>query len=237
MSDLAERVRANVAAIRERIARAAGRAGRNPAEIDLLPITKAVGPEETAALIEAGVTEVGENRVLDALEKSERMGPAAEKLRWQMVGHLQTNKVRKALTLFDGMHSLDSVRLAEAIEKEMAARRPDEDFPVYVEVNTTEEDAKTGASAEETREILSKLADCPHVIPVGLMTMGPLTGDAEKARGCFRRLRDLLAELRAADLAPEGCVSLSMGMSGDFEVAVEEGSSVVRVGTAVFAQG
>ncbi len=236
MSELVERIRGNLAGLRERLARAAGRAGRNPDEIRLLPITKMVGPAETAALIEAGVTEVGENRVQDALRKAEAMGDAAGKLSWQLVGHLQTNKVRRALALFGGMHSLDSVRLAAALEKEMAARHAEKTLPAFVEVNTTGEGAKTGAAESAAREIFSKLAGCPHVTPVGLMTMGPLDPDAGKARPCFRRLREFLAELREAGLAPAGCAGLSMGMSGDFEVAVEEGSTVVRVGTAVFAQ-
>lgn len=235
MSELVERVSANLAGLREKIARAAERAGRDPAEVSLLPITKMQDAETTAALIEAGATEIGENRVIDAVRKAEAMGEAAGKLSWQLVGHLQTNKVRKALTLFAGMHSLDSVRLAAALEKEMAERHAEKTFPVYVEVNTSGEGAKTGAAETECRDILSKLAECPHVTPVGLMTMGPLDPDAEKARPCFRRLREFLAELREAGLAPDGCTGLSMGMSGDFEVAVEEGSTAVRVGTAVFA--
>ncbi len=235
MNELVERVKANLAGLRERLARAAERAGRNPDEIRLLPITKMVGPEETSALIEAGVTEIGENRVVDALRKAEAMGPAAGRLSWQMVGHLQTNKVRRALTLFGGMHSLDSARLAAALEKEMAERHAEERLAVYVEVNTSGEAAKTGAAESATRDIFSKLAECPHVVPVGLMTMGPLDPDAEKARPCFQRLKGLLGGLREAGLAPSACTGLSMGMSGDFEVAVEEGSTVVRVGTAVFA--
>lgn len=235
MSAFPERIRANLAAVRERMARAAERAGRDPAGVKLLVVTKSASAEEVAALPACGVGEAGESRVQDAQAKARALGAAAGALRWQLIGHLQTNKARKALEVFSGMHSLDSARLAAALEKELAARRPDAAFPVYIEVNTTGEDAKTGASGEELRAILEKLRQCPHLDPVGLMTMGPLGGGPEAARKCFRRLRETLAELRAAGQVPAGCSGLSMGMSGDFEAAIEEGATVVRVGSAIFA--
>jgi PLP dependent protein len=235
VKQLLERIAKNIAALRARIDAAAERSRRSPDAVSLLPITKMQNAETTSALLEAGVTTIGENRVVDAIRKAEAMGDAAGRFSWQLVGHLQTNKVRKALTLFDGLHSLNSVRLAEALQKEMAARHAERRLPVYIEVNTSDEEAKTGAAESEAREVLIALKDCPQLVPVGLMTMGPLSPNAEDARPCFRRLRELLAELRAADLAPADCSGLSMGMSGDFEVAVEEGATVVRVGTAVFA--
>lgn len=231
---------------------AAERVGRDPDGIALLPVTKMQDAATTAATLEAGITEIAENRVVDAVRKAEQMGDAAGRLDWQLIGHLQTNKVRKALHLFSGMHSLDSVRLAEALQKELARRAGDRDqdrrsggsgspvpdpgrpFRVYVEVNTSAESAKTGAGESEAREVFAALKDCPRLLPVGLMTMGPLDPDPETARPCFRRLRELLAELREGGLAPESCTGLSMGMSADFEVAVEEGSTVLRIGTAVF---
>jgi len=235
VSELAGRIRANLAGLHERVARAAGRAGRDPAEVRLLPITKMVGPEETAALLEAGATEIGENRVQDALRKAEALGAGAGKFQWELVGHLQTNKVRKALSLFSAIHSLDSVRLAGALEKELADKDLEIPLHVYVEVNTTGEGSKTGAPEEAVPDIVAAVRRTAQLRLAGLMTMGPLAPDPEKARPCFRRLRELLAELVAAGLAPAGCTGLSMGMSGDFEVAVEEGATVVRVGTAVFA--
>jgi pyridoxal phosphate enzyme (YggS family) len=235
MTTATERIGKNLAAIRARIAAAADRAGRSPAGVQLLVVTKMVGPEETAALLDCGVAEIGENRVQDALGKAEALGETAARFNWQLLGHLQTNKVKKALGLLSGMHSLDSVRLAEALEKEMAARRPDDRFAVYVEVNTSADAAKTGAGEPEVRAIFERLKTCPHLAPAGLMTMGPLEGGPEAARPCFKRLRELLATLRAEGLAPENCTGLSMGMTGDFEAAVEEGATVVRIGTAVFA--
>ena len=235
-----ERIRANLAGIRARIAAAAARAGRDPASVKLLVVTKMVGPEETAALLDCGVAEIGENRVQDALAKAGALGETAARFNWQLLGHLQTNKVKKALGLFSGMHSLDSVRLAEALEKEFAHqpppafRPPPMAFPVYIEVNTSGDASKTGASEAEVRAIFGRLRECPHLRPTGLMTMGPLEGGPEAARPCFRRLRELLATLRAEGLAPESCTGLSMGMTGDFEAAVEEGATVVRIGTAVF---
>lgn len=235
MSAASERIGRNLAGIRARIDAAAARAGRRPEDVKLLVVSKSVGPEETAALIDCGVTEIGENRVQDAQAKADAMGEAAGRLRWQLLGHLQTNKVRKALRLFSGMHSLDSVRLAEELERHMASSRAGEKFDVFVEVNTSGDASKTGAGEAELRAIFEKLKSCPHLRPVGLMTMGPLEGGPEAARPCFRRLRETLAALAAEGLAPEGCTGLSMGMTGDFEVAVEEGATVVRIGTAVFA--
>jgi uncharacterized pyridoxal phosphate-containing UPF0001 family protein len=281
MATLTDRIAANLAGLRERIARASDKAGRDPAGVKLLVVTKMVGPEETKALLDCGVTEIGENRVVDALAKAEALGPdVAARFDWQLLGHLQTNKAKKALGLFGGMHSLDSVRLAQALEKELARVEPpmnaderrcnngnnnsgspqmntDEhgfgnsapsplpspagrgsegegSFSVFVEVNTSGDTSKTGASEAEVRAIFEALKSCPHVRPAGLMTMGPLEGGPEAARPCFRRLRELLAALRAEGLAPESCAGLSMGMTGDFEVAVEEGATVVRIGTAVF---
>jgi PLP dependent protein len=255
VSTTTERIGGNLASIKARIAAAAARAGRNPSEVELLVVTKTVGPEETAALLDCGVTMIGENRVQDALAKAETLGETAGRFRWHLLGHLQTNKAKKALGLFSAMHSLDSVRLAEALEKELSkpqmhadsrrsdssvvnqepgTRNQEQPFSVFVEVNTSGDASKTGASEAEVRAILEKLKACPHLRPAGLMTMGPLEGGPEAARPCFRRLRELLAALRAEGLAPEGCTGLSMGMTGDFEVAVEEGATVVRIGTAVF---
>ncbi len=236
MSELADSLGRNITGLCRRIENAADRAGRDPGEVALLPITKMQDTPTTAALLEAGITEIGENRVVDAVRKAEAMGDAARGFNWQLVGHLQTNKVRKALALFSGLHSLDSVRLAAALQKEMAARHAERTLPVYVEVNTSGEGPKTGASESQAREVLAALRDCPRLMPIGLMTMGPLSPDPEDARPCFRRLRELLSELRESGLAPGDCDGLSMGMSGDFEVAVEEGATVVRVGTAVFEQ-
>lgn len=251
MSVPAERIRGNIAALRGRIARAAERAGRAADGVGLLVVTKMVGPDETAALLDCGVTAIGENRVQDALRKAGALGPElAARFDWQLLGHLQTNKAKKALGLFSGMHSLDSVRLAEAIEKELRAgvqessdaapslppaASPRIPFPVFIEVNTSGDASKTGAPEAEVRAVFAALKSCPHLRPAGLMTMGPLSGGPEAARPCFRRLRELLGTLRAEGLAPGSCTGLSMGMTGDFEVAVEEGATVVRVGTAVFA--
>ncbi|HOX07872.1 MAG TPA: YggS family pyridoxal phosphate-dependent enzyme [Planctomycetota bacterium] len=245
MSTAAERIGRNLAAIGARIAAAAVRAGRDPAGVELLVVTKTVDAETTAALLDCGITAIGENRVQDALAKAEALGDVAGRFRWHLLGHLQTNKAKKALGLFGAMHSLDSVRLAEALEKELSRAassslatrdpQPARAFPVFVEVNTSGDASKTGASKAEVRAIFEKLKSCPHLQPAGLMTMGPLDGGPEAARPCFRQLREMLGALRAEGLAPEGCTGLSMGMTGDFEVAVEEGATIVRIGTAVFA--
>jgi uncharacterized pyridoxal phosphate-containing UPF0001 family protein len=181
---MAGRIRANLAGIGARIAAAAERAGRSPESVQLLVVTKMVGPEETAALLDCGFTTIGENRVQDALTKAEALGESAGRFQWHLLGHLQSNKVRKALGLFGAMHSLDSARLTEALEKELAkppmnaderrsaslaanqepgTRNQEPPFPVYVEVNASGDASKTGASEAEVRAIFEKLKSCPHL--------------------------------------------------------------------------
>ena len=211
----------NLERVRERLARAAERAGRRPDDVLLIAVSKTVDVERIRAAVAAGVTALGENRVQEAKTKIAELGrPAA----WHLIGHLQTNKVKDALPLFDVIHSLDRLELAREIERRAAARGQVVD--ALLQVNVAAEASKGGVGAAavgETLDIIGKLA---HVRVRGLMTIPPEVERAEDSRPWFRRLREIAER--------HGLRELSMGMSGDFEVAVEEGATMVRVGTAVF---
>ena len=214
--------------VRERIARALVHAGRPPGAVRLLAVTKGVPADRVLEAFHLGVTEMGESRIQEADPKIERVGPGP---RWHLVGHLQTNKVKRAVSLFEEIHSIDSERLADEVARRAAdlGRSP----LVYVEVNTSGDISKQGVAPENALALLEKVRALPALRPAGLMTIGPLEGGAEGARASFRRLREIRDRAVERALLPEGS-SLSMGMSDDFEIAVEEGATIVRVGSALF---
>ena len=211
----------NLERVRERLARAAERAGRRPDDVLLIAVSKTVDVERIRAAVAAGVTALGENRVQEAKTKIAELGrPAA----WHLIGHLQTNKVKDALPLFDVIHSLDRLDLAREIERRAAARGQVVD--ALLQVNVAAEASKGGVGPDAVGETLDTIGKLAHVRVRGLMTIPPEVERAEDSRPWFRRLRELAGR--------HGLRELSMGMSGDFEVAVEEGATMVRVGTAVF---
>jgi PLP dependent protein len=207
--------------VRARIAAACARSGRDPADVTLVAVTKGQSVETIARLVAAGQRVLGENRLQEWRDKHAALGGDVE---WHLVGHLQRNKVRTC-TPFALIHSLDSLRLAEALEEEGA--RTGHVFPVLIQVNVSGEATKHGVAPADTVTLLEATHALPHVRVEGLMTMAPYHEDPERARGVFRALRDLRARL--------GLRVLSMGMSGDLDVAIEEGATHVRVGTALFA--
>lgn len=217
---------AHLRKVQARIAGAAARAGRSPEEVALLPITKSVGAEAVCALRDLGVREVGENRVLEAIEKA---SACPRDLSWHMVGHLQTNKVRKALGLFSVVHSVDSLRLARVLDEEAA--RVGRKIDIYLEVNVSGEASKGGLRPEEALPLAKQAAGFPCLEVRGLMTMAPIADDPERVRPVFRALRQLRDRIVAEGVPARG---LSMGMTQDFEVAIEEGATIVRIGTALF---
>jgi len=221
----------HLADVRRRIAAAAQRAGRNPDDVMLLPVTKTVGVTEIRTLYDLGVRAIGENRVAGALEKADAVAPPD--LAYHMIGHLQRNKVKKALKVFSFIHSVDSIRLARAIGAELD--RQGGTLPCLAEVNTSGEAQKHGMLPGEVMGFLEEVSSLPGVRIEGLMTMAMLTGDAEETRPCFAQLRELADEARARDLPDVRMKHLSMGMTQDYEVAVEEGATIVRVGSAIFA--
>lgn len=215
-------------AVRHCIAEAARRVGRDPQAIRLLPVSKTVPEERLRAAFAAGITQMGENKVQEGLRKSR--GLADLGIHWALIGHLQTNKARDAACFADEFQALDSLRLAQALQRRLeAAGRT---LEVYVQVNSSGEASKSGLEPQELPAFLEALADYPALRVQGLMTLAARTDDCERVRACFRLMR----ELREAALA-EGTVGpglLSMGMSGDLELAIEEGSDCVRVGQAIF---
>jgi PLP dependent protein len=214
-------IAANLARVRERLARAAERAGRRPDDVLLIGVSKTVDVERIRAAVAAGVRALGENRVQEAKGKVAELGrPAA----WHLIGHLQTNKVKDALELFDVIHSLDRLELAREVERRAAARG--QTVAALLQVNVAAEVSKGGVSPDAVTETLDAIGKLAHVRVRGLMTIPPEAEKPDDARPWFRRLRELAER--------HGLSELSMGMSGDFEVAVEEGATMVRVGTAIF---
>ncbi|MCH7699197.1 MAG: YggS family pyridoxal phosphate-dependent enzyme [Chloroflexi bacterium] len=207
--------------VRERIEAACQRAGRGPDEVTLIGVTKTVGPEAVVEAYEAGLRDFGENRVQEAVAKIDAVARLGVEPHWHMIGHLQKNKVKLAAGRFGIIHSVDSVRLSREI-----SRRYGSHVPVLLEVNVAQDAAKFGFAPEEVATALKEIAVLPHLDVRGLMTIAPFTTNSEETRPTFRRLRELRDGLALTEL--------SMGMSGDFEVAIEEGATMVRVGTAIF---
>lgn len=220
MSDL-EIIRSNLAAVRERIANAAQRAGRRAQDVLLIGVSKTVTAERVRLGVEAGLTALGENRVQEARDKIKILGRPVP---WHLIGHLQTNKVRDALELFDLIHSLDRLELARELDRR--AGDPGRVVDTLLEVNVAEEPSKSGFAPGAVGPALESIGGMTHLRVRGLMAIPPIVERAEDSRKWFRTLRGLAER--------HGLTELSMGMSADFEVAIEEGATMVRVGTAVF---
>ncbi len=227
MSDSID-IGANLAAVRERMARAAERSGRRPADVLLVAVSKTVPMERLRAAIAAGVPALGENRVQEAADKVAALGRPVP---WHLIGHLQTNKVRDALAWFDVIQSVDRLAVAEALSSRAA--RDGRRVEALVQVNVGDEPQKGGFRPGELPAALETLLALPGLRLRGLMTIPPIPRDPEESRPYYREMRKLLDTAGGRGLGPE-FRELSMGMSGDFEVAIEEGATVVRVGTAVF---
>ncbi len=219
---IADRLRA----IRERIEGAARRSGRDPQQVQLLAVSKTFPAEAVLEAAAAGQRRFAENRVQEA---SAKIPAIAEALEWHLIGPLQRNKARRAVELFEVIHSVDRPELVRALDRAAAdlGRRP----RVLIQVNLDREAQKSGAAPEQVAALLDELRACPALVPVGLMTIPRACDDPEEVRPSFVRLRELRDALRGTE---PGLVELSMGMSADFEVAVEEGSTLVRIGTAIF---
>jgi len=218
-----EQVRRNVEAVRGRIAAALARAGDPLRNVTLVGVTKSAPAPAVEALAAAGVRDVGENRVQEAAGKIPLVRAA---LRWHLIGHLQTNKARLAASLFAVVHSVDSERLLAALR---GAGRP---LDLFLQVNVSGEPSKSGVAPSEARALWRSALAAAPLRPTGLMTIAPNSGDPEEARPVFRALRELRDELNRSGDGPP-LAHLSMGMSGDFDVAVEEGATFVRVGSAL----
>jgi pyridoxal phosphate enzyme (YggS family) len=222
-------LQANLDRIRSQMAAACTRAGRGTDTVTLIPVSKGQPPEVVRAAAEVGLSVFGENRIQEAKAK---ISLCPSRLRWHMIGHLQTNKCREAVRLFELIHSVDSLHLAAELDR--CAERAAKTVRVLLEVNVAGEASKYGYPPAQLLAELPELNRLRRLEIHGLMTMAPWAPDPEKARPVFRRLRELQAECGSILGAPLS--ELSMGMSGDFEVAIEEGATMVRVGTALFGE-
>jgi pyridoxal phosphate enzyme (YggS family) len=218
--------------INKRIRQAAETCGRDIAAVKLVAVSKTIAPEVVRKAIEAGVTVLGENYVQEAREKFEAL--VQYPVSWHFIGHLQSNKAKYAVRLFDLIHSVDSLKLARELNKQAA--EVDKVQHILVQVNISGEDTKSGISADEAIELVSTISEMKHLAVRGLMTMPPYFYQPEKVRPFFaelRRLRDHIQDQRIPNVSMD---ELSMGMTGDFEVAIQEGATLVRIGTAIFGE-
>jgi pyridoxal phosphate enzyme (YggS family) len=220
-----------LARIRAQIEAAALKCGRSPREVTLIAISKTHPAWLVRAAVELGVTDIGENRVQEAEQKINEVGRAAA--RWHLVGHLQANKARRAVQLFDVIHSLDSPELARRLDR-LCGEQGRQSLPVLIQVDLGHEETKSGIDEGELPKLVDALKGLERIQPIGLMTLPPFFDDPEQARPFFRKLRELRDELASQGLFGDGKGELSMGMTHDFEVAIEEGATMVRVGTAIF---
>jgi hypothetical protein len=225
-----DRIQRNLEEVRARIAQAAARARRSPTDVRLVAVTKKSSPEWIRALLDCGVLDLGENYPQELWKKNDAFADCVDPIRWHLIGHLQTNKVKKTLPLVKMIHSVDSLRLLRFLNE--AAQTLVSPPSVCLQVNTSGEESKHGWSAEEIVQDLESIAACRSIPVVGLMTMAALDGTDESARASFARLRETRDVLRQKTGLP--LPELSMGMSGDFEAAILEGATLVRVGTALF---
>lgn len=220
----------NLAAVRQRISRAAERSGRDPAAVRLVAVSKTRAAEDVEAAAQAGQLLFGENYVQELVTKAAQVRSAVE---WHCIGHLQSNKVRQVAGIVRMIHSVDRFSLAEEISRQWG--RLEQCCDVLIQVNVAQEATKSGTSSDDALALVRQVAELPHLRVKGLMTMPPFFDDPGAARPYFRELRLLAARIRD-ELDGVEMAELSMGMSGDFEVAIEEGATLVRVGTAIFGE-
>lgn len=227
-------LRARLDSVRARIGQSARLAGRDPAEVTLVAVSKTHPASLVAEALRAGACDFGENKVQEASGKIAEIARASEwRARWHLIGHLQSNKARRAVKLFDLIHTVDSVELVERLER-LCEEEGRAELPVLAQLSLANEATKSGARSDELSALVERANACARVRLVGLMTMPPLAEGAEESRPYFRRLRELRDEWRVRGAFREGAGELSMGMSHDYEVAIEEGATLVRVGTAIF---
>ena len=226
-------VRERINQVTQRISVAAHRSGRSPDDIKLVAVSKTHPVEAVRYAISCGLTTFGENKVQEAESKITELGPG--RAEWHLIGHLQSNKARRAVQLFDVIQSVHSVELAQRLER-ICEEEGRTDLPVFVQVDLAKEAAKSGVAEEDLPELSAYLQTCSHLRFRGLMLLPPLAGDPDTARPFFRRLREIRNGLVAEGSFSDGEGELSMGMTHDFEVAIEEGATVVRIGTAIFGE-
>ena len=219
--------------VRQKIDESARRSGRSADELTLVAVSKTHPAEIVREAIAAGVADFGENRVQEAEGKIPEVG--RDQARWHLIGHLQSNKARRAVELFDVIHSLDSTTLACRLNR-MCIDLGRQELPVLIQVDLGHEPTKTGAVEKDLPEIIEAVRESERLSLIGLMTLPPFFDEAEKARPFFRRLREMRDEIRKQGAFGDGLGELSMGMTHDYEIAIEEGATMLRVGTAIFGE-
>jgi len=220
--------------IRKRIIGTCSKINQDPDSITIVAVTKGRTAGQIKEAITAGITDIGENRIQETLIKynAMRTTPCAQRTKWHMVGHLQTNKVKEAVKLFDLIHSVDSIRLAKEIDKESAKINKIQE--VLIEIKTSPEATKFGLKPDEALKVIKEIADLKNINIKGLMTIAPLVDNPEKTRPYFRILRELRDKINELRITSYELRVLSMGMTDDFEVAIEEGANMIRIGRAIF---
>lgn len=221
-------IRENIALVRERIASACARAGRQEGGVRLIAVSKTFPAESIRAAYEAGLRDFGENRVQEAAAKQSTLQD--RDITWHLIGHLQSNKAARACELFEWVHSVDAGHLAQKLDR--AAAAAGKRLPILLEINLGGEESKSGIAENDAPDLATAIKELPSLALRGLMVIPPLFNDPEQTRPYFRRLRELAEKLRSAGAT--GITELSMGMSHDFEIAIEEGATMIRVGTAIF---
>lgn len=221
----------NLKIVEEKIAKACERAKRDRSEVTLIAVSKTKPEVMIEEAYAAGQRDFGENKVQEICRKKELL---PEDIRWHMIGHLQRNKVHQVVNKACLIHSVDSLRLADTISHE--AEKKEIKVPVLVEVNVAQEESKFGVTTEETISLVEEIAKLPHIQVRGLMTIAPFVEDPEENRGIFRKLKQLSVDIAAKNINNVNMSVLSMGMTNDYEVAIEEGATMVRVGTGIFGE-
>ncbi len=224
-------IQQNIIDIEKRIAAAAQKSGRKREDILLLAVSKTIDVPRIKQAVDCGLKELGENRVQEILEKYDAMG---KDVCWHLIGHLQTNKVKYIIDKVKMIHSVESIKLAEEIDKR--AKQSNVIMDILVEVNIADEQSKFGVTPKETLSFIKNIAFLDNIRIKGLMTVAPFVDNPEENRDCFRRMRQLLVDINAEKIDNVNMNVLSMGMSNDFEVAIEEGATIVRVGTNIFGK-
>ncbi|HMB94482.1 MAG TPA: YggS family pyridoxal phosphate-dependent enzyme [Tepidisphaeraceae bacterium] len=230
--------------VQDRIAKACSKAKRDPSEVTLIAVTKTAAPEQIREIVQLGVGNLGENRVQPLAQRAMQINEfhqrrvtqgdpeVAGKLRWHMIGHLQRNKVKQILPIVSLIHSVDSLRLAE--ELETAGAKAEKRIAVLMQINASEEVQKHGVAVGASVHLAEQIDSMPHLQLIGLMSMAPLTEDEKVIQHCFSRTREIFDEMKWHKIGAMGFKHLSMGMSHDFEIAVAEGATMLRIGSALF---
>ena len=221
----------NYREVDRRVGEACARSGRNRKEVTLIAVSKTKPVELIREAMDAGADVFGENKVQELCDKYEQL---PKTLHWHLIGHLQRNKVKYIVDKVDLIHSIDSMRLAEEISKE--AEKKQTDVKVLIEVNVAQEESKFGVSVDETEELVREIAKLPRIHVLGLMTIAPNVSDPEENRPVFRTLKKLAVDIKMKNIDNVRMDVLSMGMTGDYQVAIEEGATMVRVGTGIFGE-